>query len=364
MPGTQDDLSRLASFLRASLTTLASEREPTLFAVGGRGHFENPITDLLAFFLNPVASHGLGDVVLRAFLRSIEAPEVFERRLVEPPRREERTINRNRIDLLLIGPDWVMAVENKVQHVQVNPFDDYEHHLAARFPHHEARHIVLSPAGTSTRANWKPLAYRRLIDEIRAQLDESGAQPQRTKWLFFLEEFLLHLENETTEHQMTDEHMIFAQDNYALLTRAVELRHEYHRALERRGLHLLRELFPEYEIRTKVDSWDPGPAIRYFADRWGRSNACLHIGSENGRPYAMITLYATDIPAGASELANAFGAGLNYWTESANTWHCWSESVPLPDHTALLARLRELVNAFDNFLAEASTQSQGSQLYH
>ena len=47
--------------------------EPTIFAMGGRGYYENPASDLLAFFLKPAAAHGLGDLFLSTFLECIEA---------------------------------------------------------------------------------------------------------------------------------------------------------------------------------------------------------------------------------------------------------------------------------------------------
>lgn len=163
----RDEHHRLTAFLQKAQVAVLSSPEPTLFSVGGRGYFENPTTDLLAFYLNPTAPHGLGDLVLRSLLKCVGFTEDFELSLVEPPHREETTANRNRIDLVLVGPSWVAAIENKIGHAQVNPFEDYEQHLVERYPGREALRIVLSPAGTTTRATWVPLSYRRLIDSVR-----------------------------------------------------------------------------------------------------------------------------------------------------------------------------------------------------
>jgi len=346
-----EERHRLTSFLRSAESSVLGPAEPTLFSVGGRGHFENPITDLLAFYLNPAAPHGLGDLVLRSLWQSVGFPEDLELSLVEPPRREETTANRNRIDLVLVGPSWVAAIENKIRHAQVNPFEDYEQHLAGRFPGRIALRIVLSPAGTTTRAAWVPLSYRRLIDSVREQMNEHGDALSPSKWAMFLQEFLLHLENEATEKHMTDEQMAFVEGNYALLARVAELRQEYHRTIEREAASLLQQQFPTYQIWTKVDDWGTGPAIRFFSDRWGKSNPVIHLGSDAGDSFTRVSLYATGLLADGEELSGAFGPDLSYWTESSGAWHCWSTLMGLGDHKTLLKRFSEVVAAFNAFLA-------------
>jgi len=345
-----DEHHQLTTFLRSAESAVLGPTEPTLFSVGGRGYFENPTTDLLAFYLNPTAPHGLGALVLRSLLQCVGLAEDFELSLVEPPRREETTTNRNRIDLVLVGPSWVAAIENKIGHAQVNPFEDYEQHLAKRFPGRTVLRIVLSPAGTTTRAAWVPLSYRRLIDSVREQLNEDGNALGPSKWLVFLQEFLLHLENEATEKHMTDEQIAFVEGNYALLARVADLRKEYHRTIERRAASLLQQQFPTYQIQTRVHDWGAGPAIRFYSDRWGESNPVIHLGSDAGDSYTRVSLYATGLPADGEELSGAFGPGLSYWTESAGAWHCWSALMDLGDHKSLLTRFIELVAEFDAFL--------------
>jgi len=346
----RDEHHRLTAFLQKAQAAVLSSPEPTLFSVGGRGYFENPTTDLLAFYLNPTAPHGLGDLVLRSLLKCVGFTEDFELSLVEPPHREETTANRNRIDLVLVGPSWVAAIENKIGHAQVNPFEDYEQHLVERYPGREALRIVLSPAGTTTRATWVPLSYRRLIDSVREQMKEHGDLLSPSKWAVFLHEFLLHLENEATEKHMTDEQMAFVEGNYALLARVAELRQQYHRTIEQRATNLLRQQFPTHQIKTRVHDWGAGPAIRFYSDRWGESNPVIHLGSDAGDSYTRVSLYATGLPADGEALSGAFGSGLSYWTESGGAWHCWSALMDLGDHKSLLTRFIELVAEFDVFL--------------
>lgn len=242
------DLARYTSVLRSSAIFLPEPRERTLFSVGGRGYFESPATDLLGVFLNPGGAHGLGSLFLRSLLDSVGAAGAFEPALVAPPLREVVTANSNRIDLVLVGASWVMAIENKIRHAQVNPFEDYDRYLEERFKGKEVLKIILSLAGVSEQDTWISLAYRDLISSARKHLDQHSAHAEPAKWLVFLEEFLFHLQNETTELHITDEQIAFVESNYDMLNRLTALQEEYSRTIERQAVIVFQGLFPEYSI--------------------------------------------------------------------------------------------------------------------
>ena len=86
------------------------QREATILNIGGRGYYENPMSDLLAFFLNPRAGHDLGTLVLSSLLDILGRPNLNPE-LVGPPIREQV----NRIDIVLPGDGFVIALENKVR---------------------------------------------------------------------------------------------------------------------------------------------------------------------------------------------------------------------------------------------------------
>ena len=50
----------LERFIRKVPAHIAPPTEPTLFSLGGRGHYENATSDLLAFFLRADGERGLG----------------------------------------------------------------------------------------------------------------------------------------------------------------------------------------------------------------------------------------------------------------------------------------------------------------
>jgi hypothetical protein len=90
-------------------------RETNIFSIGSRGYYENPTSDLLAFFLDPRGEHDLGDLLLSCLAELLpDAPQLLQ--LLEPPEREYRTQGQNRIDILLNSSGWVIAIENKLRH--------------------------------------------------------------------------------------------------------------------------------------------------------------------------------------------------------------------------------------------------------
>lgn len=65
------DLEQLRALLTKAERFYQPEREPSIFALGGRGYYENPTTDLLAFFLDPAQVHGLEECFLTALLNCL-----------------------------------------------------------------------------------------------------------------------------------------------------------------------------------------------------------------------------------------------------------------------------------------------------
>ena len=45
--------------------------EKTIFSIGGRGHYENPTSDILAFYLDHEAEHQLGSLVLDSLFSAL-----------------------------------------------------------------------------------------------------------------------------------------------------------------------------------------------------------------------------------------------------------------------------------------------------
>lgn len=90
------------------------------------GPGENKISEILAFFLNPDASHGQGDRFLKEFLRVFNVASTGSFKYI---RCEKPTDKERRLDIWIEISDFTVAIENKIwaydQDEQLADYADY-----------------------------------------------------------------------------------------------------------------------------------------------------------------------------------------------------------------------------------------------
>lgn len=243
---------------------------PSIFALGGRGYYENPTTDLLAFFLDPGEIHGFGDCFLRTLLGCVCPQPLPEPALALPPQREVSTLSGNRIDLLLQGNNWLLMLENKILHSQVNPFTDYELYAETLCKMSPIRSYfaVLSPSGKSANAKWVGLSYATYIKALREALALNIERQSPDKWQILAEEFLLHLENITVKHSMSDDSIDFVFKNLPQINALRKLRDQAFETLNSKILARLEADIPGYVPYIRRHTWRDGPTLRYACNDW------------------------------------------------------------------------------------------------
>ena len=160
------DIEQLTALVEAFKQLPKNERETTLFDIGSRGHFENPMTEVLSFFCVLSEVHEMYDLVVSSIVNLVRQNPVYENlkhaEVHNKPQREVTTKNNKRIDLLLSSEEWVIAIESKINHQQVNPFEEYESYVdnlvsaratsssESELTDEKGRHavfVILSPAG-------------------------------------------------------------------------------------------------------------------------------------------------------------------------------------------------------------------------
>ena len=157
-----------------SLFSLIDEaQEKTIFSIGGRGHYENPISTVLAFYLDPNEDHGLSDLVLQALLVVAGSPLDIERKkFTNFSVEREVSTGKGRIDLLVECDDWVLVIENKIYHDPINPFDDYKKYIKEKYDKPDD-FILLSLKGDKANdegGDWKSVNYKDFIEKIESDL--------------------------------------------------------------------------------------------------------------------------------------------------------------------------------------------------
>lgn len=240
--------------------------EQSLFSIGCRGYYENPTTDILAFFCNVNGPHQLGNAVLQALFDCIrDETRGLDCWLISSPEREVVTKNLKRIDLLLEGPDWVMVLENKIYHQQNNPFAEYQSYVDVEKKNlieKKSLFVLLAPTKEQLPSGWVFISYLDFINALKIRLTNIFISQPINKWALFLREFILHLESLMQKPSVNQQAIAFILKNLSELRDLEKLKlnaiDEYHRYL--RTL-VEAQLDQSVDIRSK--SWDGFPALRF-----------------------------------------------------------------------------------------------------
>lgn len=353
------DFEHLKKKLEAAKTFFQPEIETTVFSIGGRGYYENPISDVLAFFLNPQEAHGFGTLFLDAFwegLNLASPPKSLD--IIGSPKREVSTDSGKRIDLLLEGDEWVLVIENKIYHHQSNPFKEYEQYIKNNYKGKQAIFSILSPGGTSASKEWKPLSYKTFVKELKRNIGCILIDSQYSKWLVFLRDFILNLEQYAVRYDMDSKAINFIEDNYQDVYEMVKLRESYISHLQKTGLNKLNALFPDQKFTTTIHNWGHGPAIRYYSESWaGKSNIVIQISHRESDKGVGIYMYAynvpeTDIDHTDKKLLKDYHK--NPWTES-KTIRCYKSDRRYSHFNDMISEFEETAQDFNDFNEDRKT---------
>ncbi len=261
----------------------SAPQEVNLLSVGGKGHYENPTTDLFAFFCDDKAAHNLGALVLNALIECLPTDfHNLDRSLINEPMREVST-SRGRIDLVLVSDQWVIVLENKIFHHQKNnPFDDYEAWSKEGYSNKKHIFIVLTPYEKSHLKNWHVITYKSFIAKIKEKLSEHIIEYPLSKWTVLLREFLLHLEGVMFTKSSDDQSMDFIFNNFSRIIELENLKkkvvNDYHQDIQRA---LCSKLQQNVEIR--LHHWWGRPAMRFYFKNWKTdSDVVLHKKEDSG----------------------------------------------------------------------------------
>lgn len=292
--------------------------ERNIFSICGRGHYENPISDLLAFFIDPSEEHRFDDLFLTSLFEAAGlTPPTGP--CDPPPTREECTNQGNRIDLVVEGEDWVLVIENKIRHQVINPLDDYVDHMVERTKNLEGenRHFVIlcvreqKPKPTG----WHTVTWRSYVDRIKQNFASRLTEPRNMKWQVIMREFLLNIEQECGDEIMDTGRIELVRKNYSTIRDIQAMHAEYLQHLAAEGIKALKEANCS-EAYSKQQTWPTAIAVRLHNKLWGKDTNIALVAENDGSLY--IRAYVYDIPPSGTLELDALFDRQNYrdrWTE-------------------------------------------------
>ncbi len=248
----------LLTFLEGAQALRVAPPETTLFSTGSRGHWENPTSDLLRFFMSPDGAHHLGSLFLTAFLEcmgetlagsklSMDGVQVFR----------ECPTKAGRLDLLVLGTDWVLAIENKIRAPLQNDLEDYANHARSQ---EKSRTLlaVLSPNFIPLPQGWRHVAYQDYLGKIAQGMEQSSTPlGMKSKWHLFAHEFILHLRNEVypSETTMDPLQFQFVETHLLKIEEIRKLASAYTASLRERLEQTLNNATADHTWKVWDDGW-------------------------------------------------------------------------------------------------------------
>lgn len=314
----------------------STEKEVNFFDVGVRGHFENPTTELLSFFLDPAKPHDLGD----SFFRGLEAAITKDKMLLdlgelESVETEVVTQNGKRIDLVVETENALILIECKIYNHQNNPFDDYtafgDNRIAKANQDSEAKKLiklVLCLSGKISpdlgAKDWQGLSYNDLVQHIEQNLSTTILNNPYNKWALFAREFLLHLKGLNTMTKINENEINFLTENlgeFAQLSNYI-----YNDLMPKIGEQIKLKLnasdLQDFDCKVKHGKWYYyDPIVRFSNLNWSTgSDIVLWLKANDGEAAYKINLH---IGKQSDELTEQFKAliGDSWMDLQPETWY-------------------------------------------
>ncbi len=333
--------------------------EPNIFAIGSRGYYENPTTDILAYFCDTQGSHGLGSLVLEALIECLPA-EAFDSsndaKLITPPEREVRTPLGKRIDLLLNGADWVILLENKIYHQQNNPFTEYEAHAEKYYNTKQKLYIVLSPNGTSVKSNWYGISYQSLLISMKNKLSEHFLSQPFNKWILLLREFILHMESFMVQPTLENENINFVFDNIVDIVAIEKLKNSAVNEFQQKVQRALSQYF-DCGVGIRLHNWSGYPAMRFYLERWqSDSDVVLYHNDNTNSKFSINFYFRARNPEHFAQIDSIVPDfdSIEHWEESNNKYRGFQfhlEDMPFEQIVEAIVNRLKQIDEYETSLA-------------
>jgi hypothetical protein len=182
-----------------------------MFEICGYPHYENVISNVLAFFLDPCREHKLGDLYIKSLLDAagVDYSKMDLQYTVE---REMRTVQGGFIDLILYNDSSCIVIENKIFSPLYNNLNDY--YESGQRKSDNIHCLVLSLSEVKiTNTYFKNITYKQLFEKIRLRLGEY-IHNKTLNYFSLMFDFIDSIESLTKGgSSMSDDFYQFAKNN-------------------------------------------------------------------------------------------------------------------------------------------------------
>lgn len=322
-------MRRFAKTLTMAREVALFRKEATVFDIGTKGYFEDPTTEVLAFYLDPLRPHGCGDMVLRCFIETFAPDVVLEQGASAKVRTQVVTSTGKRLDLVVESDRWILAVEHKVFSHATNPFDEYELHIEKSRAGRRALLIYLSPTGASPRDAWVGVSHGSFAEHLLSCL---GEHADSNKWRHYLRDFAIHLKGFMMDLTLSNEEAALVVSQWTTIRDLETLRSRYLNSVLELGVQRLKKVLPKTPIDTTMHSWKTGEtALRWRSSAWRRdSDMVVAINPEGPLAGIRVVFYMGSMSPGdpRPDVSGFPGVYEEPWLECSGTvWGIGTQSI-------------------------------------
>jgi len=158
--------------------------------VSGYPHYENVASNILAFYFNPSAEHGLKDLLVSAFLKMAGRQDLSLPSRVKVHR--EFDTGAGRLDLVIESDAFLIAIENKIFHWLANDLEQYASATKDKANGKAEIRVVLGlktvPA-KQLKGGFVSFTYAQLWQQVQVLLGRY-IQNANPKWVTYLMDFM------------------------------------------------------------------------------------------------------------------------------------------------------------------------------
>jgi len=237
------------------------KRTKTFMEISGYPHYENVCSNILKFYLNPSNEHGLKDLILNSLLHLIDKDFKFDTDFDEIKiYREYKTLNENRLDLLILTGDFAIGIENKIFHHLHNDLTDYSNTVkSVCYNSRKPICIVLSLNKLTSqedvekvRANsFINITYEQLFQNIKQNIGEYLLS-SNIGYINHLTDFIKSIENLTPRTMENKALWTFLKNNSQIVQELTDSFTDYKNSLYQK-IYLLKDALPQNEFAPTAD---------------------------------------------------------------------------------------------------------------
>jgi hypothetical protein len=221
-----------------------------------------------------------------------------------------------------------MIIENKIYHGLLNPLDDYEDFIKSSYPEKEVILTILSLSELAkVPQGWNTVLYREFISEIKRSAGPYMFNENNAKWSFFLQDFLLNIEELIGDITVDKEMMDFVQKNYKRILDLMEVKDNYITILKKSFATIIHENSKD-PVTEKIHNWSKNRvAIRFFCPNvWNEQTNLVLVINPSGD--FKIYYYVYGIEKSNQEMENhkLLLKEYQHWKENYETILCYKSS--------------------------------------